>query len=519
MEASTITYRLAFEHGLGDNVMLTSLLRQLRWHDPGCRIELAVRPSRVSLFDGLADEVVGLPHFFGLPRDMQRLQWLFCEQSYSDSPSSNTEFSLRSVFGMTPAPEAWSYHVNVDPAKRQIAREWLASIPRAHHKTAILHYRGQALKERKDLTDDQAAYIIQSLNARGYEALIWDANDRSPLPEVGLGQRIEEAPPLFETKPGDCGMLAAILAEADLVIGVDSGILHLASAVGTRAIGCWVKHHPLHFFCPDATTTHIIPKNDWIHPEHWLVQQPFGNGIPFFETHYDHRYAADTTEAVEEILEGIAPSRPTLYLDSPEHDHRLRGWLAKTQASRKGWGDMGRLSVDRHTGFDVLLTHMRGQSDPVIVETGTLRTLGNWAGDGNATLIFAAFLQQHGGELHSIDIHERTCEVARSWVREFGDRIFIHHGDSVQMLAEFERPIDVAYLDSMDADLPGASEHGLKESQAAAPLVKPGGLIAIDDTPEVGGKLHGKGALAAPWLESQGWETVYRGYQRVLRKP
>ena len=44
------------------------------------------------------------------------------------------------------------------------------------------------------------------------------------------------------------------------------------------------------------------------------------------------------------------------------------------------------------------------------------------------------------------------------------------------------------------------------------------GLLAIDDSPEVGGRVEGKGRLAAPWLEGQSWRVVHRGYQRVMRK-
>lgn len=515
------THRIAFAHGLGDAVMLTSLLRQLRAHDPDCRIEIACAPYRAALFGGLADEITPTASFFGFP-DHRRLSWPLCEVSYHDSPSTNAELSLREVYGLSPRPDCWGYHVNVDPAKRELARDYFAGMPRRHAKLAIVHYKGITGKEKKDVDDYTAAAIIKHLEARGYDVLIWDANERSPLPEAGIGQRIEEAPPLFDSQPGDCGMLAALLAEADLVVGVDSGLLHLAAAVHTRAIGLWVRHHPLHFFCPDRAVTHLVPKCTWLHGERWLVKKPIDAGVAFYEANYDWRYYSELPATVAEVLEGIEPAGSGCRYLGAEHreqDRRMRHWLGKMNGVRHGWGDLGPISVDRREGFDVLLRHLRGISDPVIVETGTTRAADDFAGAGSATSVFGLFCQCHGGELHSVDLDRQACEFALSWCREFGRRVFIHHGDALEMLAEFERPIDVAYLDSWDADLPGADEHGLQEAKAAAPLVKPGGLIAFDDTPRVRGVLRGKGALAVHWLERQGWRRLHDGYQKILRKP
>lgn len=521
------TYRLAFAHGLGDNVMLTSLLRQLRRQRPGCRIELTVKPPRVSLFDGLADQITGVDEFAFLPLEINSLSWQFCEESRHDSPSTNTERCLREVFGLEPSPKAWGYQVHVDRAKRQVARDWLASIPRKHAKAAVLHYRGNALKDRKDLDDRTAAAIVRYLDAAGYDALIWDANDRSPLPEAGFGQRIDEAPPLFDTVPGDCGMLAALLAEVDLVVGIDSGILHLASAVGTRAIGCWVRHHPLHFFCPDATTTHLLPKKEWHSSHRWLVQPPIETGLAFFEAHYDHRYYLDVpgcndlAATIDDVLQGELRTRQCRYLPGRhEADARLCRWLAKTGPwTRDGWGCLPPIPVDRHVGFDVLLRHLMDCDRPTVIECGTTRAANDFGGAGCATSIFGLFLEHHGGELHSADNHPAHVQFAESWVREHGPSVQVHQSDSVAWLKDFSGHADLVYLDSMDLEDAGHAEHCLAEAQAAAPLVNPGGLIAIDDTPEVSGRLHGKGSLAAPWLESQGWQTVHAGYQRVLRKP
>jgi hypothetical protein len=79
-------------------------------------------------------------------------------------------------------------------------------------------------------------------------------------------------------------------------------------------------------------------------------------------------------------------------------------------------------------------------------------------------------------------------------------------------------PIDLLYLDSLDADDPLHAEHCLAEIQAAAHALGPRSFVLIDDTPWSDGAWRGNGCLAVPWLTSNGWRIVDAGYQVLLAR-
>ena len=65
-----------------------------------------------------------------------------------------------------------------------------------------------------------------------------------------------------------------------------------------------------------------------------------------------------------------------------------------------------------------------------IVETGCLRQIGNWAGDGQSTVVWDWLIKQHGGYGHSYDISAESVAAARSAV----STLQVHQQDSVEAL-------------------------------------------------------------------------------------
>jgi hypothetical protein len=151
-----------------------------------------------------------------------------------------------------------------------------------------------------------------------------------------------------------------------------------------------------------------------------------------------------------------------------------------------------------------------------IVETGCLRQIGNWAGDGQSTVVWDWLLKQHGGYGHSYDISPESVAAARSSV----STMQVHQQDSVEALAGFASAstIDLLYLDSYDwtADSDASAQHHRKELEAIYDRLRPGCLIAVDDCM---GKEKGKHALVLPWLAERGVEPIVTGYVYVWRKP
>lgn len=183
---------------------------------------------------------------------------------------------------------------------------------------------------------------------------------------------------------------------------------------------------------------------------------------------------------------------------------------------------------------------------PTIVETGCARAADNWQGDGLSTVVFAEWVDAHGGNLWSVDIDPVNVEQARKLTK--GTLTTVHLGDSVPFLANFEQPIDLLYLDSLDypdgalRDLYGgrddihramvlldamgedeivarhgtlilpSQEHCARELDAAMPWLDDRSVVVIDDAALPGG---GKARLARKVLEREGWRCALDAYQTV----
>lgn len=169
------------------------------------------------------------------------------------------------------------------------------------------------------------------------------------------------------------------------------------------------------------------------------------------------------------------------------------------------------------TIFTLLQENFESEGPLTIVETGCVRDLSNWEGDGNSTILFNLFAVETGSIFYSIDnnpghcdLAGRTCPTAR-----------VLCGDSVAMLYQLRSSVEVVdllYLDSFDLDWknphPSALHH-LKELCAAAPLLKAGSLVFVDDNSNG----IGKGMYVSDFLSNIGAEKVFEGYQVGFRMP
>lgn len=152
--------------------------------------------------------------------------------------------------------------------------------------------------------------------------------------------------------------------------------------------------------------------------------------------------------------------------------------------------------------------------DPlIIIETGSMRTLDNWAGDGQSTLLFDRYVQQRQvAQVHTLDINPQC----RPWVSQ---HVSVYTEDSVaglHRLAQRPWPIHSSfmfYLDSFDVDFqnpyPSAAHH-LKELVAIAPLLDADTLVVIDDSPL---QPRGKGFLVSEYAQAVGAKILFHDYQ------
>lgn len=177
---------------------------------------------------------------------------------------------------------------------------------------------------------------------------------------------------------------------------------------------------------------------------------------------------------------------------------------------------------ERKEGFRFLFQQLEAKSKRRynILETGSVRHVGNWEGDGQSTILFDSFINFHDGMLFSIDLNVDSTAASR---RSTSAKTHCICSDSVRFIKDLGRlsdgglRFDLLYLDSFDVDFSNpapSSFHHIKEILAMGTTVD-GLIVAIDDNIEIEGKLIGKGGMAYEYFSDLGIDPIYRGYQLI----
>jgi hypothetical protein len=168
----------------------------------------------------------------------------------------------------------------------------------------------------------------------------------------------------------------------------------------------------------------------------------------------------------------------------------------------------------------VALNLLLQRNGSTIVETGTIRSRGDYAGAGMATLTFGAFCARYGKRLWTVDILPEAIALARKQTPKYAEAITYVTGDSVEFLQKFPMAIDLLYLDSFDCPvddsdpdrLREAQEHQLREIQAAWDKLDDRSIVLLDDNDFVNG---GKCRLSNEFLADHGWTCLIADKQAL----
>jgi hypothetical protein len=173
-----------------------------------------------------------------------------------------------------------------------------------------------------------------------------------------------------------------------------------------------------------------------------------------------------------------------------------------------------------------------------IVETGCVRKAGNWAGDGQSTVLFDRYVRagHRQSVVHSVDLDPAATRTCRRLVSR---RVIVHTGDSVALLPRIgarlraeARAVDLLYLDSFDLDWQNptpSAVHALKELAAIIGMLRAESLVVVDDSamrafgiPRKGGRLQpvgvqpkvsGKGTYVAEYAAQVRARPLFSSYQ------
>ncbi|BCZ84370.1 hypothetical protein PTKU64_80450 [Paraburkholderia terrae] len=384
-------------------------------------------------------------------------------------------------------------------ASCRAAGDWLHALARP---VVLVHTHGNTGPERKNLDAVQCRRLyFRLLEETDGTIVLLDWDNRVPRLAHWRVRHLAD-----DWKNIDTSTLFALMAQSDLLIGVDSGPLHAARLVDMPAIGVWTRGgSPLTWSLPRPRQLNVVIARD--RPV-WAARARIAYHIVEIN---------DGESGIDQLatLAGSMLAGPH-FLKAPHAgaDAQLQ-WFVR-QRLRGGASPLGGY-VDRHRSFDLLLSQLAERFvQPQVVETGCIRAEDDFAGAGFSTYVLGAYLHARGGHLVSVDVDPNHCAFARQWTCCFGDTVEVCTADSVAWLASSRERIDLLYLDSLDANDPHAGEHGLAEIEAAYPRLHGRSLVACDDTVYQANAFHGKGALVVPWLIERGWRVIYSGHQTVL---
>lgn len=504
-----------FVHGLGDCANFAHIVAAYKAR--GIDLGLSVTADKECLFRAAQAEIVpkdaAKPHEFGHPAAVPTKKHDWPNPNTYEKAQPGQAWRVNKTghnIGKLPLPpfglegsDAWREVCGVELSLREqydveICRridELLADLPRP---IVLVHTNGNTGQDAKSWKGKAALPLMHA---------ILDATDGGSLVQLDWDNRVERIASRrvrhiqddgFLCYPCDVVATAYLIDQADLLVGVDSGPLHLARFTDTPAIGLWKTHHPCFYALPRAKTLHLVGNK---HKEWDVWTRCEFNTIMSAQ---EEVQPTDLESAVRGLLSGKSPA-----------EVQFAHFLAKTRSQNAAITNY----IDRNLSFGMVAEHLRQHPGAVMVETGCIRAAEDWGGAGYSTYLFGRLFQTLGsGHLYSVDLTRRNVEFARRACSEFSDFVTVHEEHSHRWLADLDGPaeIDVFYSDSLDTDSQGHAGCCLEECRLALPKLAADGLILIDDTVHQKGQWRGKGATAVPWLLEQGWKIKHAGYQALL---
>lgn len=139
--------------------------------------------------------------------------------------------------------------------------------------------------------------------------------------------------------------------------------------------------------------------------------------------------------------------------------------------------------------------------------------------DGHSTYFWA----REGFEVYTVDVDEHCKRILESSYKyhikeEMPKNLHMRiPQDGIQFLKDFDKKIDLLYLDGWDVGTPNFAERHLEAFLAAQDKLSEKHLISIDDT-DFNTDIGGKDKLLTPFLLENGYIKVLWGRQTVFFK-
>lgn len=288
-------------HGLGDAVQFSIVLKHLRKYRPDWRVFAEMTLGKHTGFRRLCEGTFirgQRPHNLRFDKVIN-LNWYEAAQGYSGVPSGKVTRSLLEEFEIQPDESLFRYQIDPESSHVNAVKNYVKTLPPSKG-MVLIHYQGTSSAEKKNLSHEDIGEICRYLIRNEYLPVLLDWDQRSPLIDQRTIFNPDKTHPMWgATGTGDLATLTALISEAAFFIGVDSGPLHAAAATKTPGIGVWVKHHPIHFF-ELSHIKHILPKES----RRYMRAKERGAAEEYFNAKYWHTTYGDVrTGIIDAIIE------------------------------------------------------------------------------------------------------------------------------------------------------------------------------------------------------------------------
>ena len=493
-----------FDHGLGDCSQFARVL--CCYQQLGFQFSVHYEENKKAIFD-----IIEVP-YASLPSRERHHDWIYPSGFNKPLPQDGPDNKVWANF-ISPLPSVSLSreelfervcNIHIDAAcfvSEEIKKNWQKRLDGFPRPIILIHGIGSNWQNQKSLPKDQYVHLVSRLldeTSAGIVLLDWDNRDPYwPNARVRHVKRHFGHIDLYD--------FLGLLHEAYLLIGIDSGPYHFASTFCPHlgVIGWFKDLYVSSVSLPNPNSANLVGKR-WEHVNKYKRQR--WNVIEC------DSHNPDVEDLLKIIKRGLCGPR---YLPNGPfgREMQLQHWILDWQNTSKSPSWRGRSET-----WDWTFMRLSAILNPRIVETGCIRGEEKWVLDGYSTYLFAAYLDgRREGTLESIDIKPEHCNFAYSQVSTWNANVRIICSDSVEYLRNIDHPIDLLYIDSLDAEHPNSADHALKEVQAAEKWLTENALILIDDT-AWDREWIGKGAKAVPYLLDRGWKIVKEGWQVLLAR-
>lgn len=155
------------------------------------------------------------------------------------------------------SPEDALYQFSIDPADHQYINEYLAKRDIAPQQTLICIHPGSGTwAKRWDEANwaDVADTLATQLNAK----IVFTGGGSEILLVKSIAEQMQAQRPLIVAGETQIGQLAALYARSRVILGPDSGPMHLAAAVGTPTVTLFGPADPVEFAPWGDPDKHVV---------------------------------------------------------------------------------------------------------------------------------------------------------------------------------------------------------------------------------------------------------------------